>query len=197
MVVNHGVWLSALQALLPPGKAFTRHPDSNMTRFLGVFAALFLAAQLKFEALLEQADPRKATTMLPQWERMLGLPDCCTPAALQLADRQTAAYQRLTEEGGQSLPYFINLAALLGEPNVTVTEFQKMTCNSNCNDALWTEADHFVWRMNIPHPALNVRLMTCNSDCNSALQDYTPSAIECAIVKRKPGHTTVQFAYTA
>lgn len=197
MAVTHSAWLAALQSLLPPGRAFTRHPDSYMTRFLKAIAAMFLTAQLKFEAMLVQADPRRATTMLPDWERLLGLPDCCTPAEQQLADRQAAAFQRLTEEGGQSRPYFINMAELLGEPGVTITEFLPMTCNSNCNDALYTPADRFVWRMNIPHAALNVRQMTCNSHCNSALQEYTPSVIECAITKRRPGHTTVLFAYAA
>ena len=195
--VDHAGWLAALQALLPPGRAFTRDPSSVLTKFLSAIASMFLAAQLWLEDLLEQADPRRATSMLPDWERLLALPDRCTPAGQQLGDRQRAAYQRLVEQGGQSRPYFIGLAALLGEPGVTITEFKRFTCNSNCNDALCGPSDVFFWRVNIPHPALNVRRFNCNSPCTAALKEYTPSLIECAFRERKPAHTHVAFSYAA
>lgn len=197
MAINQPGWLAALQALLPPGRAFTREPDSVLTKVLGAVAAMLLAAQLKFEDLIDQSDPRRASTLLTDWERALGLPDKCTPAGQQLPDRQSAAYQRLTEQGGASRAYFIDVAAKLGEAGVTITEFKRMTCNSHCNDSLYSQADKFTWRANIPHPALNVRKMNCNSHCNSALQQYTPSPIECAFRERKPAHTTVTFAYAA
>lgn len=199
MAVTQQGWVSALQALLPPGRAFTREPGSVLTKVLSAAAAMLLSAQLLLEGLLEQADPRRATSMLPDWERLLALPDLCTPTGQQLVDRQRAAYQRLVEMGGQSRAYFIDLADLLGEHGVTITEFGQagFTANSNCNLALCSTADRFVWRVNIPRPALNARLMTCNSDCVSALQEYTPSVIECAFNRRKPAHTTVIFAYQA
>lgn len=195
MAVTLQAWLSALQALLPPGRAFTREPDSILSKVLGAIAAMFLATQLKLEDLLEQADPRRSTSMLPDWERLLGLPGRCAPTGLQQADRQRAAYQRLVEQGGQSRSYFIGLAALMGEAGVTITEFKRFTCTSNCNQAVISQADLFAWRVNIPRAALNPRVMNCNSPCNAALQQYTPSVIECAFKERKPAHTNVIFAY--
>lgn len=197
MAVNQQGWLAALQALLPPGRAFNREPGSVLTQVLGAIAAMLLAAQLKFEDLLDQADPRRATSLLPDWERAFGLPDTCTPAGQIVLDRQRAVYQRLTEQGGQSRAYFIDLADKLGEPDVTISEFGRMTCVSHCNSALHSLADKFIWRVNIPRPVLDLRLMTCNSHANSALQQYTPSAIECAFRERKPAHTSVTFAYAA
>lgn len=199
MAVTEAGWLAALQALLPPGRAFTREPDSMLTKVLGVLAAALLRAQLLLEDLLDQADPRRATSMLPDWERMLALPDSCTPKGQQLVDRQRSAYQRLVELGGQSRAYFIELAKLLGESGVTITEFgaRGFITTSNCNGALHSQADRFTWRVNIPRPALNARKMTCNSSCDSALQAYTPSVIECAFKRRKPAHTTVIFSYQA
>lgn len=199
MAVTEAGWLAALQSLLPPGRAFTREPGSILTRVLSAMAAALLAAQLLLEDLLDQADPRRATGMLPDWERLLALPDACTPVGQQLVDRQRLAYQRLVELGGQSRAYFIELAGLLGESGVTIDEFGTVgfTVASNCNGALFSQADRFTWRVNIPRLALNARLMTCNSDCDSALQEYTPSVIECAFNRRKPAHTTVIFAYQA
>lgn len=197
MGVTLASWLAALQALLPPGRAFTREPDAVLTKVLSAIAAMLLATQIKLESVLDQADPRLATNMLPDWERLLGLPDACTPAGQQVADRQRAAWQRFTEQGGASFAYFIGIAEQLNEPGVTITEFRMANCNSNCNAALHGLADVFTWRANIPHPALNVRLANCNSPCDVALQEYTPSTIECALTERKPAHTNVIFAYPA
>ena len=115
--------------------------------------------------------------------------------ALSLADRQRIAGQRLVELGGQSRAYFIHLAARLGEPGCTVSEFRPFNCNDDCNDALNGTDDRFTWRLNIPRPADNVRWMTCNDDCTSALQEFTPSLVECPITERRPAHTTVLFSY--
>lgn len=179
MAVTLQAWLASLQALLPPGRAFTREPDSILSKVLSGIAAMFLAAQVKLELLLDQADPRQATSMLPEWERLLGLPDACLPIdTLSTAERQRIAYQRLTEQGGQSRAYFLGLADLYGEPGTTITEFRQLNCGSACNDALYSPADEFVWRVNIPRAA-----------------DVVPSLIECPLRERKPAHTTVIFAY--
>lgn len=190
-------WLGALQALLPPGKAFNRDPDSVLTRFLSAIAAMYLAAQLWLEDLLAQADPRRATALLERWETLLALPDACTPAGQQIPDRQRAAYQRLVEQGGQSRAYFIGLAELLGEPGIAISEFQRFSCNSACDTALYSEADVFTWRVAIPRPVQSVRFFSCNSPCDAGLQEYAPSTIECAFRERKPAHTDVVFTYTA
>jgi uncharacterized protein YmfQ (DUF2313 family) len=197
MGMNVQAWLASLQALLPPGRAFTREPGANLTSLLEGAAAMFAAAEDRALDLRNQsADPLIATDMLPDWERLLGLPDECTAdLLLSLADRQRIAGQRLVELGGQSRAHFIDLAARLGEPGCTISEFRPFNCNDDCNDALNGPDDRFTWRVNIPRPAGDVRWMTCNDDCTSALQEFTPSLIECPISERRPAHTTVLFSY--
>ena len=195
--MNTRSWLVSLQALLPPGNALTREPGARFTRLLESIAAMFARAQERFESLAEQsADPLVATDMLPDWERVLALPDkCMVDQDLSLQDRQRIAGQRLVEQGGQSRAYFIELAARLGEPGVTITEFQPFTCNSDCDDELYSDPDRFYWRLNFPHPADDARFMNCNDHCNSPLQQYQPSLAECPITERKPAHTHVIFSY--
>lgn len=190
-------WLASLQALLPPGLALTREPGANLTRLLEAIAALFAQGQERLESLQRQsADPLVATDMLTDWERLLGLPDDCMDGEdLSLLERQRIAGQRLVEMGGQSRAYFIDLAERLGEPGCTIDEFWPMTCQDDCIDALCSEADRFVWRVNVPHPANDARFMHCNDDCNDALQQYSPSLAECPISERAPAHTTAIFAY--
>lgn len=190
-------WLSTLQALLPQGLALPREPGARFTKLLESFAALLTVAQLRFESLLAEWDPRVASTMLTDWERFLGLPDdCMAGVSLSLNERRVVAYQRLTELGGQSIPYFIDLAERFGEQNAQVYDgFKPMHCNGNCNERLYSEADRFTWYVLFDHPVANLRQMNCNDDCNDALQMFTPSLAECPINERKPAHTTVLYAY--
>lgn len=196
--MNVPAWLASLQSLLPPGRAFTREPDSNLTKLLEAVAAMFASAEsLAVELRNQSADPLIATHMLPDWERLLGLPDECTAELeLSILQRQRMALARLTERGGQSRPYFIALAEAYGEPGCTIDDcFMQMTCNSDCNDALYSLADVFTWRVNIPRPIDQVEAMTCNSDCNDALASFSLSLAECPITERKPAHTQVIFSY--
>jgi uncharacterized protein YmfQ (DUF2313 family) len=150
----------------------------------------------RIEQLLQEADPRTADEMLEDWERVLGLPDkCAAEEDLSILERRLIAWAKLTEQGGQSRAYFIDLAARYGEPGVTIDEVRPMHCNDTCNDALWSDDDLFTWRVNIPRPPDDVRPMNCNDDCNDALQLYRPSLAECPISERKPAHTSVIFSY--
>lgn len=184
-----------LAGLLPRGPAWN---DQVVEHLVRAWAEEFARLDARIDVLIEEADPRTANEMIADWERVLGLPDKCTAdLGLSLIERRRLAWQKLTELGGQSRAYFIELAAKFGEPNVTITEFRQMTCNDDCNDALYSQADEFTWRVNVPHAAADFRLMNCNDDCNDALQMFTPNLIECPIRERKPAHTTVIFSYTS
>ena len=200
MELVDGAPLSTLiktSGVLPPGRALARDSDAVLTKLLEAIASMFLRVQLQLEALLVEWDPRQAEMMLPDWERLLGLPDKCTATqALTVPDRQRLAYQRLLEQGGQSRAYFLGIAEQLGEPGCTITEFGLFDCNDDCNGALCSEADCFTWRVEIPHVAAPTRVMTCNDDCTTSLQLYTPNLIECPIRDRRPAHTNVIFSYT-
>lgn len=198
MALTAAQYLAQLQALMPQGAAWSREPGGVTTNTLAALAEELARASGRFDDLVTEADVRVADELLTDWERLLGLPDACLVGQnLSVADRRRVATQRLVEQGGQSAAYFIGLAALLGEPGCTVTEFRPMNCNDDCNDALYSPADRFSWRLNIPHAAPVTRLMNCNDDCNDALQIYQASLIECPIRERKPAHTNVSFAYTA
>lgn len=193
MALSAQDYAEQLRGLMPRGPAWN---DAFVANILAAWAEELARFDLRTATLVEEADPRTADELLADWERVLGLPDDCVAGVdLSINERRLLAWQRLTELGGQSRAYFIALAAGFGEPDVTITEFRPMNCNDDCNDALYSEADKYVWRVNIPHAAANLRLMNCNDDCNDALQMYTPNLIECPINERKPAHTNVIFTY--
>lgn len=195
MVVIRSAWLSALQALLPPGLAFTRESDTVLTSFLQAVSAQLATAQEFIDAIHAQGDPRAATKLLPDWEALLGLPDACTPMNQTLVERQQLAFGRLTESGGQNRDYFVDLAARYGEPGCTITEFPLANCNGDCNSAMCSLEDTFFWRVNIPRTIQNLHMANCNDDCNAALQTAEANVIECIFNERKPAATQVNFSY--
>lgn len=190
MALTAADYASLIEDLTPKGPAWTED------KIRAAWGEEMARLDARIWTLVEEADPRTTSELLADWERVLGLPDeCMASLPLSINERRLIAWQRLTELGGQSRAYFIDLAARFGEPGVTISEFRQMTCNDDCNDALYSQADEFVWRVNFPRPAANVRLMNCNDDCNDALQMFTAALAECPISERKPAHTTVIFSY--
>lgn len=183
-----------LRELLPGGPAWS---DACTRRILEGWAEEFKRLDARIGALLDEADPRTADELLAEWERLLGLPDDCMAGVdLSIDDRRRLAFQKLRAQGGQSASYFTALAETLGVSGVTIDDqFVQPTVADDCNDALYSQADEFVWRVNVPLAIQNERAGNCNDDCNDAVNLYTPNLIECPIRDRKPAHSVVLFSY--
>lgn len=188
-------YVSMLQALLPPGSAWSREPDAVLTNLLRAWTAEFARQGERIEDLLNEFIPVNVHELLTDWERVLALPDSCTANVdLSIDQRRAAVAVKFTSVGGQSRQFFIDLAASLGFPGATIDEFRPMTCNDTCNDALYSVDDRYVWQISLPSSG-GVFISNCNSDCNSALASWGNELVECAITKRKSADTDVIFAY--
>lgn len=152
------------------------------------------AALASADQLLLEADPRTCSLMLADWERTYDLPDPCVHVAQTVDQRKAALVSLATLQGSQSRQFYIDMAAAMGYPGATIDEFRPMNCNDNCNSALWSAADRFVWQINLPY-AGGVFVMNCNSACDSPLSAWGDETIECRINRFKPAHTTAVFAY--
>jgi uncharacterized protein YmfQ (DUF2313 family) len=64
--------------------------------------------------LVEEWFPNTATECLPDWERVLGLPDAAFGASATLAARRVAAETKYTARGGNSPAYYLSIAARMG-----------------------------------------------------------------------------------
>lgn len=189
-----GDYLRQLFSLLPKGLAWARRQDSHMGRLLQAVADVFVRVDERMRSVLREIDPRQAVELLPDYERVLGLPDPCISEEQSIAQRQAAAYAKLTAQGGASKPYFIKLAADMGYPGASVEVYREATCNSDCNAALWPEDHRFYWQLNLPSDG-GTFLANCNSPCDSALGTWGDTALECRVNQIKPGETDVAFAY--
>lgn len=196
MALTAAEYLAQLQALLPPGAAWRRDAGSALTELLAALAEELAHIDQRVDALLAESDPRTTYELLADWERVAGLPDPCTPADASIEARRLSLVQRLTMLGGASRQYFIDLAAALGYPGATVTEFRPFTCASECEDSLTQAPDWpHTWQLNLAET--RITNMTCVSACNAALRAWGDFTIECVVRRLRPAQTHVLFAYGA
>lgn len=172
-------YVAQLQALLPPGAAWTREADATFTRLLQSLADELARVDARADDLLREVLPGSTVETLPEWERMAGLPERCVPADQTFAERRAALVSKVTQTGGQSPQYYIDIAAALGYP-ITITEFAP---------------DTFAWRVNAPRTT--VRQRRSGEPLGELYSVFGNAALECLIELLKPAHTTVSFAYAS
>ena len=189
-------YLRQLQALLPPGPAWSKDDDATLTRLLYALSAELARVDGRAWQIIEEADPRTTAELFLNWETDAGLPDSCAVAfggTQTMAQRRAALVGKLVTLGGQSPAYFIGLAAALGYA-ITVTEFHAQTVNDDVNMPFYDVTWNFVWQVNA---ALNtVNVFNVNGPVSDPLASWGNALLECVIKRLKPAHTTVQFSYT-
>ncbi|MDH1442070.1 YmfQ family protein [Pseudomonas sp. GD03721] len=109
-----------LRALLPPGPAWDADLVPEVDAALRGLAPELARADSRSSDLLNEADPLTLHEMLPDWERVMQLPDPCLGESPTLDDRKKAMRKRLTGLGGQSAAFFEQLAREQGCPNAKV-----------------------------------------------------------------------------
>ncbi|MBS1017251.1 DUF2313 domain-containing protein [Acetobacter persici] len=114
--------------MLPPGKAFTRDPDSNLYRMM-----YSLSGQIKQvdDTALDLAidwQPGNTTNFLPEWQESLGLPDQCVTTSSPFEDQRNQVVARLTFSGSATAKFIQSYAESLGY-EVEVKEWGQMICD--------------------------------------------------------------------
>lgn len=189
-------YLAALQDLLPTGTAWPRAASTALAKVLRAMADGLARLHARVLQLVTEADPRTTAEMLADWERAYGLPDPCLgvlPATIQ--ERRAALVTKITSTGGASIAYFEGLAATLGFPSVTITEFDLFRAGiSRAGDPARGAAWAFAWQVNAP--AVSVTWFRAGlSSAGEPLAAWGNELLECAFDRLKPAHTVVLFAY--
>lgn len=195
--MNKDDYLHSLQSLLPTGKAWTRDPDANLTKVLGVYAGILAEIERQALLVLAEADPRTAAMSLDEWEENLGLPDNCSLADATIRERIAAVVEKYTRKGGLSVAYYMELAAAFGY-EIVIEEFEPFVCGiSGCGgeDVLGGDDIRYMLIINVMNfPVFPFELGA--SACGEALLDWTAAdEIECIIKKLQPSEAVVYFNY--
>jgi len=213
----------ALLAKLPLGEIWTRalgsKPYQTMRALAGVVARW---ADRTGRFLITEAFPPRSFDLLPDWERVLGLPEPCLPAAQTLDERRQAVLEKLQRRpGGQSREYFTELARRLGyhvdEPSehalpnelefqvgridqITIREFRPFMFGvSRLGNSRWRFAPpemRFVWIVTVPGVRLTwFRFGQSQFGQDTHLTIRRADDLECLLHRLKPAHTNLFFNY--
>lgn len=186
----------ALAGLLPTGGAWPRDPGSSLMRFLASLAAEMERLDARAAQLLAETDPASTTELLPDWERVVGLPDPCVTLAQTVAERRLALEGRLTSVGGQSRRFFIELASRLGY-SITIDEFASSAAATAAGITFTGDEWASTWRVNVPTIVSITPFRAGAGAAGEPLRAWSNEVIECQFVRYKPAHTRVLFAYSA
>lgn len=188
-------YTQAMIGLAPQGMAWDWQPGSNMHAVLRALAHGYEASDIDAVQLLEGAFPKTSTTLLPEWEKTLGLPDDCAIGEMDtIPKRQSAVLSKLLRTGGMSKPYYISLAAEMGY-TITITEFRQARAGlSACGDALNGDEWPFVWRINAGNTQVTYAVAG-GSYCGDPLRSWGEHYLECQFNQISPSHTILQVGY--
>jgi len=172
-------YLEQLNALLPPGRMWPTSPESSFQRFLEALAVRLGAVEVRVLDLLVELYPPTTVALIGEWERLLGLPDECAPAAQTIQERRARVIERLTVRPNPTAAYLIAIAETLGYFGVTITE---------------TGPHEFT--VDVPAPSVTY-FHSGESVCGDLLGKIRRATdLECIMNEQKPAHLSVVFNYS-
>lgn len=191
---TQGDYEAALQALLPPGRAWSRDPSAIQNLVLAGLAPSFVRLDVRAQTLLVDAFPGSTLELLPEWEASLGLPDPCEGASQVVQQRRQQVVNRLVNTGGQSRSYYLGILGRLGFAGSTITEFTPFKTDvSGADTPVYDESWAHTWQVNVP----GLRVFEFSADISAAdepLLTIADEVIICVIEALKPAHTLVLYS---
>lgn len=120
-VFSHESYTRMVQLLYPPGELFRCEPGTVLHRLNEAIADELTRVNQRAADLIEESDPRTATETLPEWERMLSLPDDVVTVLPGTDEgRRVAVTQKYVSQGGQNYAYFEQVCAACGYPLISI-----------------------------------------------------------------------------
>jgi uncharacterized protein YmfQ (DUF2313 family) len=180
---------------IPRGHAWTIAPETVQGHVWAGIAVSVHALHRRAGDLSEhESDPGQAIELLADWERAYGLPDHCSPLTATIQQRQAALVARIASQGGQSITYYVAVAAALGY-TITITEFRPFRVSrSRVGDPLCGDPWRYTWRVNAPSVTMRY-FRVGRSAVGEPLRSWGNSELECRLGTLAPAHTVLQFAY--
>lgn len=186
-------YVTRLQALLPPGRAWPRDADATLTKVLTGLAGALADTNTDANALLVDAFPATAIDLLPEWEAALDLPGQFGVAPGTTAGRQAAVVAALTNTGGQSKAYLIALAAALGY-TITISEFTVYGVDQGVDTPINGDA---CGSMFVVHASAAIAITyTPVVDVVQATPNFGNPALEAMLAAAKPAASICITSYT-
>ena len=120
-VYSHESYTRMVGLLYPPGELFRIEVGTERHKLNQGIADELVRVNQRGADLIEETDPRTATETLPEWEKMLSLPDDVVPVLPgTVEERRVVVAQKYIAQGGQDYAYFTQVCASCGYPLVSI-----------------------------------------------------------------------------
>ncbi len=198
--------------LLPLGRMWDVKNQPELAKLLEATAVEFCRVDDRSQAALREVDPRITLELLDDWERLLALPDECTPDDINDIERRTQILQKYTNVGGISATFYEFLTAQLGFPS-TVTNFVPFQVGrARVGDPLSNDFsvpftvggsvvgepllnEGWMFYFNVEMPITAAEVFEVGDTVGTPLREFSNSLIECTIRRLKPAHAGVTFTF--
>lgn len=198
-----------IKRLFPQGKAWNYVLDDDWGGLVEGLSAEAARLEERGFAFLNEMDPTQTFEMIDNWERLLKIPDECTPSSYEptLYERRVRILQKLSTGGGQSKPFFQLIASQLGYDTsiLDVVNFKDFRAGEGragdriSNSTLpggGTNAAGWAYTFAVQAPAsLSRKFLAGQGRAGDPLTLTNNETLECVIRKFAPAHVTVLFFY--
>ena len=203
---------SLIRSLLPSGKAWSFGNASIADKVFEAIATEFCRVEERVNDLLFEADPRQSIELLEEWERLVGLPDECSPEVENEIERRQLVLQRLTQIGALNGDFYEFIGQQLGF-DITVTDVKAFRAGfARAGDRCFTYKTtafaagstagqvlvKYGWRFFflVDLPATAADIFRAGDTAGDRLREFENPLIECTIKKLKPAHAGVTFIFS-
>jgi uncharacterized protein YmfQ (DUF2313 family) len=186
---------SVLAKVAPSGQAWPRPTTSVFRAVLEGLAAGPSEVERRADQLQVEIDPRSALELLPDFERLLGLPSACTAGEPQtVVERRAAVVQKLTAVRGATVDELELLAASLGIVS-EVVEYRAFVAGSHAGDLLSNGGWLYTVTLRAP-VATGAFFRAGTSGAGDSLFSLSGPSLECLVADWVPAHVVGLVEYT-
>ncbi|MDU9415228.1 YmfQ family protein [Pseudomonas sp. zfem005] len=189
-------YYAQLRAMLPPGPAWDAALHPELDEVLQGLAPAMATADQRSGDLLSEGAPLGEHELLPDWERVTGLPDACISAEPTAEERKKAVHQRRTGLGGQTPAYYLQLAASQGFPNAKIVEHKAPRFGRARfgRDHFGTWASQFMWTLYTGQRLTQGRRFGA-AYFGERFGRNPAESLECLVRRAAPAHTVEHIVY--
>jgi uncharacterized protein YmfQ (DUF2313 family) len=192
-VARAAAYAQQLLQLFPPGPLWESSPGRTLYRLIEGWGTTLARLELRVLGLLDEADPRTALALLPEWEEAVGLPTACAPLAVGTLLRRYAIVTELTQRAVPTPAFLVALAASLGFA-VTIEEHAPLKAGFRAGDRV--QPVEWAHVFTVHAPAQTAQFFTASASvAGDPLTDSGNDVLECTINAARPAQSIALFEY--
>ena len=191
-----------LHVLLPSGPAWSPEAGTVLDLLLDAFAAQMADLDSTAVNLLNEIRPSTTFDLLPDWERVVGLPDSCSVLGSTITVRRASLLEKLVTKPTLNVSEFVRIGRTFGV-DIVVEDLDQTRAEALSAKLLLSGITldvtsgkwRFVWWITIPTTADIVRLTTLSTVKTPFRSVARNTEMECRLQKASPAHTHLAIGY--